>query len=235
MYPVHGQLGYLYFGRLLSLRLLGSNFIIGHHQYRFRGGSPDSSAEDHLGLAFVEVEEDRGVLGFLRGSLVCTLTPIYILREFDITNNSRAVASAIIRLACVVAYRRSQDMAYNMSVVELASLAELACSFLVLCIPSTPKALASIASLPLFGSRVSSSKRSSGTKGSAWPRPRRYEQVDERALIPLARIRNGSDGPYHRNELKIMYGTETTVTSEYSQDARNCEYHKQHPWVLNAP
>lgn len=78
-------------------------------------------------------------------------------------------------------------MAYNMSVVELASLAELACSFLVLCIPSAPKALASLPLLPpwlLLGSHSRScshsqqrgrgsptSKRSSkgaNSKGSAW-------------------------------------------------------------------
>lgn len=135
-------------------------------------------------------------------------------------------------------YRRSQDMTYNFSIVQLASIAELACSFLVLCIPSTPKALAALPSLPFLGSLVGFTKLSKSSKASSQPpyhitppTPGRYQQDDDGFLLPLTHVRSGNDGFGRRNEHGVSSFTPHAAKSEFS--AKGSTEHKEYQLQAN--
>ncbi|KAI3390413.1 hypothetical protein diail_9732 [Diaporthe ilicicola] len=105
------------------------------------------------------------------------------------------VGSALLRLVYTVIYLDSEDATYFYGVIGLLSVVELTAAILVLCVPFTPKALATLgqtrafASLRSWARSVRSGKGSTGTKSSSLNGASRkdkfggpYLEVDEQPL-----------------------------------------------------
>ncbi|KAI1760139.1 hypothetical protein GGR53DRAFT_470603 [Hypoxylon sp. FL1150] len=102
------------------------------------------------------------------------------------------VFAAVARLLLAAKFMESPDQLYFITVSELTSLVELTCGILVLCIPSTPKALSVFSFLR---SRLGSLKRSRTELSHAHSLPitsnsSRYAQIDERSVIQLRNIQH---------------------------------------------
>lgn len=99
------------------------------------------------------------------------------------------IAAACIRLVCVVTYRSAHDDTYNFSIVGLTSMAEVTCAILILCFPSTPKAMQTLGLLKTFAPlKTIWSTRSWPSSDGRKRSMANYEQVDESG-VPLSPVR----------------------------------------------
>lgn len=226
----------------LSVRLQEPDFGFRHHQLRAGFGSSDPAAENHMGIKPVDNQE-VGCIYHLPGwssvsrSGLTTQALVLLL-----TRDNRGIAAACIRLVCVVTYRTAHDDTYNFSIVGLTSIAEVTCAILILCFPSTPKAMQTLGLLKVFTplKTVWSTKSTSNTSGDtvlSWPRPDgrkrntgSYAQVDESG-VPLSPVRT-SRIPQTASSSPITRVTSFTATSDYTSDPGCDEYERQHPWIV---
>lgn len=107
----------------------------------------------------------------------------------SLRHKNRGIAAACIRLVCVVTYRSAHDDTYNFSIVGLTSMAEVTCAILILCFPSTPKAMQTLGLLKTFAPlKTIWSTRSWPSSDGRKRSMANYEQVDESG-VPLSPVR----------------------------------------------
>ncbi|RWA04501.1 hypothetical protein EKO27_g10599 [Xylaria grammica] len=153
------------------------------------------------------------------------------------------VIAALIRVVLTAQYVSTTDTIYFVSQVGLLALTEITTGFLVLCTPSIPKAFDSIVSKPrllslrAWYSRYKDSKLNSGSSLShdtdiSAAKAGRYQQVDERSLIPLTDVRQSKTeiSQYGRGITREVRFTATTEVAGQA-DAGHEQYRSQHPWA----
>ncbi|KAI1746038.1 hypothetical protein F4680DRAFT_8261 [Xylaria scruposa] len=152
------------------------------------------------------------------------------------------ISAALIRLILAVQFVSSPDQLYQISKVGLLSLTEIASAFLVLCIPSVPKAAASISSngrFRLFDSWRSWYRSAKSSQKSPWPsihsssESRRHQDGDDRSFVPLTDLER-SDAKFVQNGEGITRVVDFTTTIEPNPKAGNVGYENQHPWVRDS-
>ncbi|KAI1855544.1 hypothetical protein JX265_004627 [Neoarthrinium moseri] len=168
-----------------------------------------------------------------------------------------ACVSALIRLIETVRHALSADYVYTFAGIMCCCAAELTCGFLVVSVPSFPKAFSAINLSKLLSKlsfRSSSSKlRSSKKSGdaSSWPPSSGgYSEVktkaaktsaegDERQLFPMAKLQNNSSNDYSlydsagHAERGIYQTTHFEATESFDPNATRSEYRRQEQWDDN--
>ncbi|KAI0003183.1 hypothetical protein F4779DRAFT_109518 [Xylariaceae sp. FL0662B] len=155
------------------------------------------------------------------------------------------VVIAGFRISSCLTYLKSSDIVYDASAVALWAHAEITILFLVVCVPSIPKAVGSIRPVSMYRSLkswVTSLMRTGTGEGASWPRSTAkvqnntsYRQIYEHSLepidgsrkalyvqnIPKTEVENGS----------ILRTTHFIRTDEQDSSLSTNQYFRQHPWV----
>jgi hypothetical protein len=147
-------------------------------------------------------------------------------------------SAACVRLVYVVEFSESTDVSYNFSIVALCSLSEVTCGMLVLCVPSAPKALASLelgkvySSLKSWTSSTFSSSRSRSLNSKS-EKPSRYFEFGSDNSLQHASSHGTPPGTAISAITRV---THFSATSERITDEEaNNMVHEYHPWTQEGP
>lgn len=144
------------------------------------------------------------------------MTPFHTSQYRQDLMENRGCTSALIRLVYAVKFTESSDTSYFFSIVGLCSLVEVTCGVLVLCVPTTPKALAGIAQTRAFTilkSWTTSLRAFRGSQsGPLWPARKQgvTQDFDEQPLTTTHPIKTEQQQP------AITMVTRISLTEEYN-------------------
>ncbi|OTB06973.1 hypothetical protein M426DRAFT_9052 [Hypoxylon sp. CI-4A] len=156
-----------------------------------------------------------------------------------------ACVAAACRIYANVQWDRSRDMTYHFSSIALSAIAEITCGILILCVPSTPKALGGIkppewvSSLnSWFTSSINRVRMSKGSSESMWsrrgastPTSRAYEFLNEpdSDAIDLASL-EAAKLPIQRPGILKTTEIVSTESPGMASTSRTPDLRRQ-PWV----
>ncbi|KAI1499233.1 hypothetical protein F5X99DRAFT_390707 [Biscogniauxia marginata] len=162
-----------------------------------------------------------------------------------------ACVSAAFRLAVTVQYSTANDVIYSVSSVILWALAEMTCGFIVVGMPTAPKAFFETgiatrikASLKSWTGKTNNTKSSSSLSNFSYtpksPNPSSlYQKLDENG-VPLRSLKHSppSESTEHLRECKqkpsaaIIRTTQVSTREDYDYDGEvgHEQFQRQHPW-----
>ncbi|RYP33859.1 hypothetical protein DL767_004589 [Monosporascus sp. MG133] len=148
-----------------------------------------------------------------------------------------ACLSALIRLVSTIQFKASEDTTYSFSALALYSLIEVTCGFLVVSVPSVPKAIATLKGTKALSWLRTSARGTRGSTAAFWPgssiktpKSTDYQDLDERSLVPLTPVA----GTSMNKTGGITRTTHFAATSEECYDP-DVNYSRQHPWTRGSP
>ncbi|KAI2473088.1 hypothetical protein F4781DRAFT_261827 [Annulohypoxylon bovei var. microspora] len=156
-----------------------------------------------------------------------------------------AVAAASARLAMAIIRGNSRDFTYNNTSLMLCGVAEITCAFLVVCIPTLPKAFKSIKRSKVMSSfcswtRMEESQTSSRRDARKWPRSKHSQsntsggisvEVEEYRLYPATRLHTTSSIDLSTHEhlgSGILRTTHFEAREDYYPNVTVAEYPPQY-------